>query len=391
MSDIDLTGDDAPQQPPMSVPPPAGQMPTPAELPSGVNATNPDGTAAQLPLPTGQAVMDVDVSKMTSAEREGLEKAGWKPGQPIPANMADAIAAVEAQAHQDAAGDRPPVDPGTPPLSYDPVDIATLPDAERAKYEARLQEELARGAAAAPPVPTRPLSEVAKKVAAARVIPPTPKDQPAPTPEAVNPFDDSPAQPAADATGTGTPFTECPHCAWDLAVPALAEPEYAEKMTFLHTVMNGQQFTKEYSLMAGNLLIGFRTLTTREMDMVYQHVYFERERNIVHNDAELWERINRFRMYLQITHVRTSERSRDMPDGLSREANPNAKHFWKLPEVGDKGPLAALEDYMFKEIVPTESLIRLAQFNCQQFNRLVSKLEALTDNSDFWTKTEEQP
>lgn len=402
---IDLTGDgDAPKQPLMSTPPPAGQgqVPQPADLPAGVNPTNPDGSLARPPLPVGRAVREIDPATLTDMERDVLTQTGWKEGEPIPVNMAEAIAAVEANARQEADQDRIPVDPNTPPVSINPIDIENLPENEQAKYRAQIQQALTDTAPPPPVMPARPIPAVAQKVAQARQIPSTPAQdqqapQAAPSPEspqdAVNPLDGSQApssgqqDPAAD--DAVAPFTHCPHCAWDLDVPALPEPEYGEKMRFLQCVMNGQQFTQEYSLMAGSLLLGFRTLTTREMDMVYRQVFVERERGVIQTDADMWERINRFRMFLQLTLMRSTERNRELPDGLTPESNPHATHYWKLPQDAEE-PLMAIESYMLNEVMPTETLIRLTQFNCQQFNRLVSKLEALTDNSDFWKKTEEQ-
>jgi hypothetical protein len=391
---IDLTGGDEAQ--------PESQMntPPPAELPAGINPTNPDGSEARVPLPVGRAVSAVDASKLTAREKRDLEKAGWREGEPIPENMAAAIAAAEAAMAEGAGEARLPVAPDTPPVELDPVAIEDLPPEKREQYQDLVASSLAQQAEPSPVMPA--MATTPQHIAAARQIPkpaaaePQAASEPAPaSAESLNPHDepDTPPEPQQSvlgaSSGAGMALTHCPHCEWDLSVPALEEPSYEEKMRFLHCVMNGQQFTKEYELMGGALVIGFRTLTTKEMDASWNQVYVERERGDVRNDLEMMERINRCRMYLQLTGVRTDERKRSLPNGLSVQTNVHADAYWKLPE-GHKEPLVLIENYMLKEVLPTETIIRLAQFNCQQFNRLVARLEALTDSPDFWKKTEEQ-
>jgi hypothetical protein len=53
-------------------------------------------------------------------------------------------------------------------------------------------------------------------------------------------------------------------------------------------------------------------------------------------------------------------------------------------------PLLLIEDYIFANVLKTEAMFRVVNTACNQFNRLVARLEAMADDSDFWRPTEEQ-
>jgi hypothetical protein len=81
------------------------------------------GIKGTLPVEPGTAI------RMTPMEERELGKLGLKPGEAVPANLAEAVAAARLAAKD--VGHLLPVDPGTPPLDYDERPIEALPPDKR--------------------------------------------------------------------------------------------------------------------------------------------------------------------------------------------------------------------------------------------------------------------
>jgi hypothetical protein len=94
------------------------------------------GLTGNPPIPAGQPML---IKSLGPGEREVLESAGWKDGDPVPDN----IAAIADQAREDANNIsqlQPPIDLTTPPLAMpEETDISDLPPAEQAKYMTIMQ------------------------------------------------------------------------------------------------------------------------------------------------------------------------------------------------------------------------------------------------------------
>jgi len=194
-------------------------------------------------------------------------------------------------------------------------------------------------------------------------------------------------------SGADGPMDSCPHCGWDLALQTIAEPAQEEKMGFLHSVLGQKTFVQQYSLFGGKVVARFRTLTTKEMDVIYNFVFKQRESGEIQTIQDYWEKVNRYRLYLQITYLSATDGSftHQLPDGYSKESNAHAAEYWNFPAYDPEvGYLAQIEDHVLKEVLRTESIQRTMATYCARFNRLVSKLEVMIDNPDFWKETEQQ-
>lgn len=392
------------------------RVPPPAQLPPGVSGGNP-------PLPTGRAVRAIDPKRLSPLERTKLEAVGWKEGEPVPDNMADIIAGFEQKAQSEVQGELPlPADPSTPPIQFTPVPIEDMPPEQRAKAKAMVDESLAAAAghvmseqrqatesrsqiaqagghqvqmSAAPPAPpARPATGSVPDVDhVAQAAPPpqaTPQmdETPAASPEpSVDPEAPSEAPQAPEADPGSAAMAYCPHCGWDMAAEDIPDPEEEDRLTFLQSVLGQQSFQKRYKLFGGAMVVGFRTLTSQEIDAVYKQVFQEREDGELKSDIEYWERINRYRLYLQIAFTQAGDKLRELPDGLSKETSPHCTGVWKTAD--GVAPLKAIEQYLLHEILTTETLSRIIQNTCAQFNRLVAKMEAMIENPDFWKETEQ--
>lgn len=394
-------------------PPVREQVPPPAKLPPGVTGGNP-------PLPIGKAVR-VASPRLTAFERQKLGLIGWQEGMPIPPDAADQIAAAEEAMRQTTEGPLPPpVDPTTPPISLKTIDVGDLPPAKQEQVHRELAQALSAGTAGRPtPKETSPIREqlktrgqaveeavppapaVAQKVMQAKPIameaeqPRRPATRTSIDPEYEPPPPAAVPEPGASGdldkiadVGATAPLQFCPHCGWDLSIPEIVEPSHDEKMTFLASMLGGQTFSKTFNLLGGQLVIELRTLTTQEIDEIYRQAFRDRENGVIGTDAEFWERVNRMRLYLQLLAFRSTTRNRDMPNGFTPESNPNAHSFWEFPaDTLRDQKLPAVEKWLLTNVLTNESINRVLQIHCNRFNRLVSRLEAMVDNADFWKAT----
>jgi hypothetical protein len=227
------------------------------------------------------------------------------------------------------------------------------------------------------------------------VLQPTPMEDPPPAPEEppdyVETGDTSDADAEPLSGGSESPLVNCPHCNWDLSKQTIVEPDQDEKMGFLHSVLGQKPFIQQYDLFGGKVIVRFRTLTTKEMDTIYNVVFQQRESGAVTTIQDYWEKVNRYRLYLQLTYLASSDGSftHTLPDSYSKETNPSGEHFWDfagIPE--DMERFNKVENTLLTDVLRTETIQRTISNYCARFNRLVSKLEVMIDSPDFWSETE---
>lgn len=353
---------------------------------------------------------------MTQMEYDQLTEVGWTPGTQVTEEMAAAIDAMNADAETSAG---PPVDPATPPVQFNPKPIESLSPADQLRHQQEIAaarknfvppQDVAqslvgqkvgkfkridvpltqpeRPASSFVPDPDHPRKSKTLKFLDTPQTITTPGDPepppPEPLPDPVETVKQEPREPIA-------PLTHCPHCSHQLNQPDIPEPEHIDKMSFLSTQVlgDGKPYLKEYLLMDGQLKLIFRTLTIAEVDACYQQANADRGTQDVQTQYDWEEKVNRYRLYLQLQRVQSSYLDHDLPDGLSPSRNQNATAFWDAQSDQEK-PLLLIEKYIMGKVLPTESMARIAMQTCARFNRLVSKLEAQVDNAPFWKATEEQ-
>lgn len=227
---------------------------------------------------------------------------------------------------------------------------------------------------------------------AAKIGPEALDAAPPPAVDADSPLLEDDTDAVAD-TGAEAYLESCPHCGWDLAQPTVVDPTHDEKMGFLHSVLGQKTFIQQYDLFGGKVVVRFRTLTTKEMDVIYNFVFKQRETGVITTIQDYWEKVNRYRLYLQLAHLSATDGSftHTLPDSYSRETNPYATEFWQFPAYDpEMGYLEQIEEKVLTEVLRTETIQRTISTYCARFNRLVSKLEVMIDSSDFWSETEQQ-
>lgn len=399
---------------PVSTPQPTQPRPQPTASIAQLPGEN------RLPLAAGTSL------RLTPYERDGLAKLGWVEGQPVPANLANVIKA-EVDAANNIQGIWPvAADFQAPPMN--PVDFESLPDQHRANLAQWFQEQAkaprpltqldgsphkpgvaealalagsmpARHAAppptidqvraglraAASPIPVaRPVGDWQEGPARGEAVPPvnpigqaveqrqqaqaTAVVAPEPTPE------------PAPAPATGSVLSDCKHCGWPADRPSEIDPTPADKYGFLAMVLGGagRRFYKDVSLFGGAVTVSFRTLTPREANMAWEQIAHDTRAGRQETGYDRLRLIQEYRLAMSLSAIETV--------GAGIVQVPEAG---TLPPRAD-GPFARetalpeLVEWIDQALLPNEQVKIAVLKACTQFQLLCDKLEANTQNQDFW-------
>lgn len=199
-------------------------------------------------------------------------------------------------------------------------------------------------------------------------------------------------------TGAATPAHDmfCPSCGWDQSMRDGVEiipqdiDEYCEARELL------VNYSKEYSLFEGRILIRLRELSPGELDACWQQTMYAVKTGQASSSGDMAEFVNRYRLGLQLVSarsVRAGVLDFEAPDGLSKTASPDAGSFWEFPDgelpEGSVG-LDKVSEYVYGKVLKTESLVRSVQGALRDFNRFLVKMEAMSRNKGFFPKIASQ-
>jgi len=358
-------------------PPPSGTF-----LPTG------DPTSKNVPpIPVG-TVVSGDGKRLTPEEEQELKRIGWKEGDPIATNSAHLIQqlkkiAVEENSQHGFPEDLPPVSAPKPvdinalsPKQQEENRKALLLLAEQEKAEEERKKQKATGQ----------MSESVQKAVE--------QAQNATRPDEIRIVDDLPKaenkehKPDVD-TGLTQGAKICPHCGWDCSQPDDIKPSWKDKMIYQQAIVGRKQFTKDYELFGGQVIVAFRVLAPAELDALYAHIFQKDMQGTFHTPQHLYEYTRRMEMYIQLT--RWSNHLGDLqefPDGLSELTNPTAETFWKSDVEGID--FDHIERYMVEKIFNSTTVISALSLTFNEFRRFCAKMEAMAGNKSFWEATEEQ-
>lgn len=367
------------------------QTPPPAKLPPGVKG-NP-------PLPTGRAVVGISPASLTDAERQALESVGWREGVPIPSQVSEILEEENKKLAAAREVDLPlPVDPRLPPPKYEVVDINSLPSDKQEEF-ARVRERMTQMSTeevAAKEAETEERRRQAREMhtpGVAQALRAADQAAQAKTGSTEPLEEDIPAD-KPSSTGAAPMLAVCPHCSWNLAViDGIPEPDYPDKISFVHTLLGGKVFTKKVELLGGHLTVTFRTLRLPEVDIIYRQAFLDKSNKDL-NDVDYFEVLNRYRLMLQLINLEGKGIQEDLADGYSQRTAADCVRPWINADeealLTDRTGLPEIETWMVENVLKTEAIFRVVFRACNDFNRLVAKLEAMADNSDFWKPTEAQ-
>lgn len=332
------------------------------------------------PLPVGKPMY------FTGEEKRQLEALDIKDADKLPPNMAEIMEAAKRDAREDLP---PPVDPSTPPVKFETLSIDDMSPEQQDKYREILRRavkmENAKQESVQDPQPVPqgmdPSVAQAKRVA----------DSPVPDFEidVDLPKEKSPEPENKDSgtqTGSDPAMERCPHCEWPLILDDDTKVGDFDKQLFIQAQLGQVPFQKSYEFFAGNGSVTFRTLTIGELDLIYQTARDKALSKELITEQDYMEEINRMRLSLQLNKIELGDTVHELPDGLNKKTTPTASKVWSEdPDADDQLNLA--ENFINTEICRTESLQRIFRQLCGQFNRLISKMEAMVDSPDFWSPT----
>ncbi len=371
------------------------------------------GIKGDLPLGPGQAI------KMTPLEERSLAQLGIKPGDAVPANLAEAIARAREEARN--VEGLLPVDPDTPPLEVDEQELSSLSLAKQQELIKAIQEmqasaaqfrdvapivgpqgpnaslnEALRVAAAAsppfvdkrPPVVASPIDafRAPRAPVAATALPAAPQDSELAAAKAkIAELEQAletaltrlPGKGLADASGAAE-LGNCQHCGWDLNRPDELPLDSTDKYAYLAAILGGPntRYRKEIDLFGGTVRCTLRWLTSEESDMVSRQITADDQAGQLRSANEVMARIVDYRTALTLERI-------------SCDGSPPVVHV--MPEAasvpvdkGDETPLPLMLRYLRSQMLPTETLRRAVGYEYHRFHKLVEKLEANASNPDFW-------
>jgi len=392
-------------------------------------------TPGSMPLPTGQVVITDDT-------RRELTKLGWQDGDPIPGDLGERISEIRAQVAQERAAATPALPPDFVPPKSRTVSIDDLPEAyqqelrdhiaktkammpaieaaqaQEAKIAAMIPEgsspEMAAAmrtnAAAAQQVEMRKAAEaVTKQGPTASVSASVQRDvvSSAPPPDGkvvagvqgispafaaleeaklatqaatapAPPPATEPEPPPPDA-GLHAMLENCPRCLWDLRVRFDAEPDERDKTAFVASILGSSRFVKQYDLLDGNVSITYRSLTTFESSLLMTQMGYDATAGQFAGDGDFFARLMEYRLVMSVQKIQGKD---DKP-------------FHDIPPIGDipydppiggapETPLVPMRKWFYEVVLTQETFRHMIGQQHRQFQRMVEKLETMSDSPDFW-------
>jgi hypothetical protein len=326
------------------------------------------------------------------SEKEELRRRfGWQEGDPLPANLAELVAAARREAEAlraDALEPTLPVPPDTPPTKApEPLEADELPPAKRREIAAALalaKQQAAELREAESLRPAQAPPGVADAIAAGLATPQTPQTPPRATPPQAPP----PPEPlghaahaghAESATGAGR-LHECPFCGWDQARAVEGEVTDQDRDAFRAVFfLPGQRFRKEYRLLRGALTVRFRGLTVAEESLAKRQIMADAVRDQEAKTARAPADYEAdFLLYLTCLALEyVAGQAPGAPGGDELTVPPLAD--WDAAALAVEAPDTPLKAYAAQVVaaaMPVESARRVFVQTYSRFQLLLRRLEA---------------
>jgi len=369
-----------PPPPPRPQPQPAGDMPRPPSIPG----------VGQMPFPAGKVFL-------LPEEVATLSKLGWKPGDPIPSNLAKALQAEEEAVRKEMDNAPPPVDPDTPPVVVPrAVPIEALPP----ERQQALQNLLAgyKQALSTPSQPDAPMQADPSVLAAIQqasagagrvnVVDSGTKGGIViggnPAPVAPEP---TPALPPANLAGAAQSLHHCPRCNFRLSDSMTMVPDENDKMFFLASVLGGKtgRFKKTINLFGGRVQVTFRSLEIAESELCLTQLAYDRRDDQALDYSQAAMRMMDYRLALSLDSYRIGDDFQELPENVDdweiESSGPGSdKPQTKLPKM--------VHWLQTNTALRSEVVWRQAGQASLRFEQLFAHLEAKALDPDFWQAIE---
>lgn len=293
-----------------------------------------------------------------------LRAVGWQEGDPLPPNFGEALTALRNEVAQETAkayADLPEKMAGYVPPTSKIVDITTLPPEKQKEIKdwlAGYRNDVATLAAPQPEVP-QPVPQPAVQQPAAQPAAP-PEEQPATTPDA----------------GSITP-THCSRCQWPVNSPFNIVATEQDKQQFLISILSGESYRKEYSLLGGTVRLRLRSLSIPEVTAINLQLGYMVRAGIISGNLEYGLHNMLFRTVLGVEELKAGAHvlyTWTPLETFAASRQPTGEHPTVLPEYTETVTKA----------LKSEPVVQIVNKTYREFQRLVELLEEKTGESAFW-------
>lgn len=372
--------------------------------PAGAGQLRPD----QLPG-DGRPPLKSGTVTVSDYTRRQLETIGWKEGDPIPGDLGLKIQEIQKEVETSRADrlEDSELAKGWQPPKPNFVDITQLPPEKQQELAAYLQEhkrevaerasEAATVQAADAQIPQNIQGEQ-RDLMRDQIVQSMAAKAASEQPGSIL-VDDSGAKPVQPSQSTAAPSppqqapavtpvennppgpVHCPRCLWPVKTPFDTQYTEEDKKGFLAATLGLKRFEKKYSLMAGNLEIFFRSLTTKETETIQvQTAAFTRD-GVINGEGAYWLHVMAYRLALSVSKIVIGGNVIYTCDSFLDWCKSN-------PAVdGSKIEATDLPRFleMFQEKGPQhEPIRRILSTEHQKFQRLVEFLEVMSLEPDFY-------
>lgn len=197
-----------------------------------------------------------------------------------------------------------------------------------------------------------------------------------PTAEAPSVETSEPAKPMESQTGLAHDSGECEHCGWLKGRPDI-EPDEADLTAFAIALEGDRAFQKEYHHVQGKMTCRFRDMPIPEIDLCNRQVTIDIEKGRVAPGQAALEMLHRYLLVGSLSFLRLGDAAYEFPESIKE---------WDVEVPEGETPIGAVYERLSEEVVKSSSAWRILSKTHGQFRRLVSKLEANSDNDPFWDR-----
>ena len=337
-----------------------------------------DGAPGQLPLEPGKPI------NLPPDLKTFFGKLGWQDGDPVP-NLAAVVEEIQQEQTKAldsaSASDAPMVQPG------ETLDFEQLSEEHQERLIAAMKaakeqsQRLDEQASKLVDTPSGDGINEAIQVAAAADDADEIEVLNVDT-EGLDAEDDEKDLRGTDEAGAFDPT--CPNCGWDTTNHEAIEVLETDKYAFMASVLGESRFYKDIELFGGAVTVRYRTLTTQEADLALEQCSNDYRDGVIEDQNSFFRKHADYRLCMGVDKIVVQERTHAIP--------PVDEIEWDKPKAGEprQTALPTLLNYVGLHILKNESVRRVVGMTHQKFQRLVERMEANVDNSDFWKATGEQ-
>lgn len=358
----------------------------------------------RLPLGLGEVIY-------TDSERAEHAALGFKPGDPIPPDLPNIIAAYTREATDfdsmpTAAKDRILKQPKLK-LPKE-TSIKDLPPAKqrelleavadvKAKYKAMMEAKASMIEGAGPGIneaiamaaaginvendlmdPAAGV-EALKAGKAARLAPEPHEEQE----QDAEPVRGGQTPPEGSQGPSQRSMEQCPRCSWLLSQPDTVEVSQEDKYAYVQSILGGKRFMKKIPLMGGQAEVTFRSLTSHESDMSYIQYALDAREDVEQGRtkpiSEYWNNLYGYQLAMSLHSIRCADEVMvpeigqcQLDEALLTGSHTRLRAYYKL---------------LMDDVLVIDSLRKMVSLAFQHFTAVLSKLEAKAEDPDFWQAT----